>query len=558
MNFLQPGVGNSLGFTTIWSEINPCSQLGVIAKKRVTPFLREEEEELKQELDNLGLILSRLDYTNKINELKGILAKIKDIRGTIKRTTNRDNVLDDVELFEIKNLLLQTKKLKNILDDLQINKIFDTELKNHTQLIELLSIGQNKKNSFYLADEYSEKLMDIRSKKKKIDNKLLQLKKEITAEIEQLINRPVIVDEEINISKNDEGLIEKLKKDSRVNLIRENFATITFKLSPNQEILDLQKKREELKTKEEICKEKIRDRLTRKISKYKSDLLSNLGKIGYLDLLLAKAEFTDKIKGTKPEIINENKIEIVAGRHLLVERDLNKENLEFTPIDATISVGSTLITGPNMGGKTVSLKLVGLLIAMAQYGLFVPAESLRFNLRDFIYFSITSDTLESGLSTFGTEISNLKETVNVANNHGLILIDEVAHGTNPREGYAIAAAIIEKLDSMNSISLFTTHFERLATNLNVVHLQVKGLDETKLNKFKELINKQGIELLNKCMDYRLEPAKPGQEIPYDALRIAQILGFDEEILTSAQKILKENLRQRERSEINGTRDVKFR
>ncbi len=545
MKFLQPTISDSLGFSTIWSRISPSSQLGVVAKKQVTPFVKEEEEELRTELNNLELVYSKFaDQRAEIEQIKDILQEVKDIRGTVKRT-NRGSVLDDVELFEIKKLLDQIEKLSQIIGQLQLNEIYAGELAVFPDLIDLLDIGQNKKDSFYLADEYSEELIEIRAEKKKIDNQLLNLQQAQAEEIETLIKRPVPINEEINVSKNDEELIEKLESKPQISLVRENFATVTFKLKSNQQILELKEEKKKLKTKEEICKQKVRRKLTEQIGCQAEELLANLEKIGYLDLLIAKAEFAYETDSVRPQLIQKDKIEIKAGRHLVVEEELAAENLEFTPIDVRLKQGSTLITGPNMGGKTVSLKLIGLLIVMAQYGLFIPAASLQFSLRNFVYFSVTSDTLASGLSTFGTEINNLKEVVAVASQSGLILIDEVAHGTNPKEGYAIAAAIIEKLETMNSMSAFTTHFERLAVNLNVRHLQVKGLDEAKLTEFKDLIKQQGVKLLNKCMDYELQPADPEQDIPHDALQVAEILGFDEEILSTAQEILTSEFESKE-------------
>jgi DNA mismatch repair ATPase MutS len=193
-----------------------------------------------------------------------------------------------------------------------------------------------------------------------------------------------------------------------------------------------------------------------------------------------------------------------------------------------------------MGGKTVALKMVALLVAMAQHALYVPAAEMKFNLRNYIYFTLSSDNLKTGLSSFGTEIIALKEVIDSADNNALILIDEIAHGTNPQEGYAIAYSIIKKLDNKNSISIITTHFERLAFKLDISHLQVKGLDKKLLAKYKNSIQKNGIDVLNKCMDYSLEKRNYGSEVPHDAIKIARVLGFNEDILEFAEKVIKED------------------
>ncbi len=101
-----------------------------------------------------------------------------------------------------------------------------------------------------------------------------------------------------------------------------------------------------------------------------------------------------------------------------------------------------------MGGKTVTLRLVGMLSAMAQMGLYVPAEAMEFSMRDFIFISMgDAQDADMGLSTFGAEIVKISDVVERADKDGLILIDELARGTNPKEGYAISKAIINYLKS---------------------------------------------------------------------------------------------------------------
>ncbi len=120
--------------------------------------------------------------------------------------------------------------------------------------------------------------------------------------------------------------------------------------------------------------------------------------------------------------------------------------LEYTPISIELKEGVSCITGANMGGKTVSLKLVGLLTTMAQHGLLVPAKKMVLGLNNFIKASIGDiQSTEKGLSTFGGEIKLIQEAIELSDKKGLILIDELASGTNPEEGYALSKAIVEYL-----------------------------------------------------------------------------------------------------------------
>jgi DNA mismatch repair ATPase MutS len=195
-----------------------------------------------------------------------------------------------------------------------------------------------------------------------------------------------------------------------------------------------------------------------------------------------------------------------------------------------------------MGGKTVNLKLAGMLTAMAQYGLFVPAEKFTLSLFDYIYFSIGDmQSIDSGLSTFGSEISGMIEILKYSDSKGLVLIDELARGTNPEEGYALSRAIVKYLKNTDAITLFTTHFDGITSEEGIKHLRVKGLkmlDFDKLNS--ELIgNANGIEAVLKYMDYTLEEVDNNYEVPKDAINIARLMGLDERILHSAEKIMYE-------------------
>jgi DNA mismatch repair ATPase MutS len=538
---LSEEISESIGFDLIWSEIKPISPLGKTEKRNSTPFLNKDRDKLKKELNNLEFIIEKKkNNTDNFAKIKNILTELKDLRGTINRSRVKKTILDDIELFEIKENIIKIQVLKEEIEKIRLNKLFEEDFKDVKELLEILSIGQGESESFYLADEYDAELLKIRKKRKELENKLITYKKKLSQEVEEICRRPLSIEDEISISKNETDIIEKLKKSKFVSLIRENFAALTFKLIENEKIIDLKAAINKSKNKEEIRGNLVRKEITTKIKEFSLDLLSNLKNVAYLDFLMAKAEFSLKINGSKANIIDEEIIKIKNGRHLFVERELAKKGMQFQKIDLQVKKGSTLITGPNMGGKTVALKMVALLVAMAQHALYVPAAEMKFNLRNYIYFTLSSDNLKTGLSSFGTEIIALKEVIDSADNNALILIDEIAHGTNPQEGYAIAYSIIKKLDNKNSISIITTHFERLAFKLDISHLQVKGLDKKLLAKYKNSIQKNGIDVLNKCMDYSLEKRNYGSEVPHDAIKIARVLGFNEDILEFAEKVIKED------------------
>src|SRR5699024_7718197 len=171
------------------------------------------------------------------------------------------------------------------------------------------------------------------------------------------------------------------------------------------------------------------------------------------------------------------------------------------------------------------------LTAMAQFGLYVPAERIRLGLSKYIKTSIGDmQSTDSGLSTFGGEVKVVREAIERADEQGLILIDELARGTNPQEGYAISKAIVMHLLNKPAITLLTTHYDNVANTPDVLHLQVVGLSNLDFDKMEEEIRASDeMDIINKHMDYRLKVVEKSKEIPKDALNIARIMGLDDEI-----------------------------
>ena len=287
---------------------------------------------------------------------------------------------------------------------------------------------------------------------------------------------------------------------------------------------------------------KVREDLSREIHKWADVLLDGCERIGKLDITLAKALYARKYRCVMPEITKEHIIEFTDGRHLQVEEIVKKKGGEYCPVSISLSQGVTCITGANMGGKTVSLKLVGMIAILAQYGYFVPAAAARIGLSNFMQILIgDSQSIERGLSSFGSEMEELKEIMDNSRDRSLLLIDEIASGTNPAEGLALTKSITDYLKQQPFISLITTHFETVTEDPDVVNMQVTGLanaDFDRLDKELRYANRrERIGIIQKYMDYRLTRVDNNREIPKDALNIAKMLGIDATIIEKAKQYL---------------------
>jgi DNA mismatch repair protein MutS2 len=215
---------------------------------------------------------------------------------------------------------------------------------------------------------------------------------------------------------------------------------------------------QELRFAEAREEEAILYQLTEQVEQHQQELSVNLEAIGHYDFMFAKAKYSTSIRGRKVELNTEGIIEIRNGTHPL---------LGGTAVPLDFSIGRTfqalIITGPNTGGKTVCLKTVGLLTAMVQAGLLVPVdEGSNFSVFSNILLDIgDGQSIEHSLSTFSAHITNVIEILKVAGPTTLVLLDELASGTDPGEGVGLSIAVLEELYERGATLIATTHFDEI-------------------------------------------------------------------------------------------------
>ncbi len=539
--FMMEDTRKNLNIAFVLDKISVYTPYGKSFKKAMKPFNIKEKEKLIEELDRVEKIVELIEKQRySFVEMRNHFKHIKDLRLTFERL-EEDNILSVPELFELKIFVSIIGKLDEVIGKLKWDVPENIKVKSIPFLEKLLDPQHSGTNTFYIYDEYSKGLKDIRKQMREVDNKNSLLKKKFREKIEEKLDIKLRPNGEIIVNKDNKELIKSFREKDLLVYSSETYMNITFKIKSTPEIDHLSSRLEKLKEIEDDEEFKVRENLSEAIKEYIPEIKANISAIGALDLLVAKGYHAIGFKCIRPRVVDNNTISIVNGRHLGVEQNLKKENREFTPISLEITHGVTCITGANMGGKTVALKLVGLLCSMAQHGIFVPVEEMKFSLREYIFISMGDmQSTDMGLSTFGGEIVKIKEAIRDCDKQGLILIDELARGTNPREGFAISKAIINYLRDKETMTVLTTHFDGLANEKDILHLQVRGLS---LEDYKEIHKKlqgdeeHGVKTLHHYMDYRLQEVSKTTEVPKDAINISRLMGLDEEILKDAEEIL---------------------
>lgn len=537
MQFLDAETRCRLGFEEIWSQIRPRSSLGKSLHRKAQPFLPAQSAELEKELERLEQIAGHFRRDPQIDAGLGhLLGGVRDVTGSIRRSLQGLR-LDDTELYEIKKLLYITKKVQAEIDSLGWNGLLPIPLDSCPRCREALSLGQGSRESFYLVDDYDEELAQVRQKRLALEDSLAGERASVENKIKAAVGRVLSMDDEVTVSTTEEEKIAKLAEIEGLRKVEETPDFVRFRLAAGKPVRQIQQELALVREQEERCKDRVRRQLTEIVGQHGESLLEILGLLGFLDFLLAKAKLCAAFNGIRPRLGRKPTVFISQGRHLVLEEEVTRQGLDYTPLDLEFKTGVTMITGPNMGGKTASLKTVGLLIAMAQFGLLVPAAAMEFKPRRFIAAHLSSAGNPAGLSSFAGEIAFIRDAVEVSDQDGLILLDEIAHGTNPAEGAVIAQAVIENLNEKSSITVITTHYPALAGLKRIRHLRVKGLDHDKLRQAWQTTSEFHLDIFHRAMDYRLEPAGLHEPFSSDAAVVAEALGLDEKIVLRAKELL---------------------
>ena len=486
-------------------------------------------------LDRTKELISNIKPSNDIDVINELLDETSEMRDFIVKFGNfpfgdsrdvfnyinlakKGGSLSIDEIYLINELIKTSKNIKKTKSNLSNQFNFVKLTKYIDSLVELNDLNKEIDRCILpdltISDNASIDLVRIRR-----SIKLLEVK--LKNKLQELISskREMLTDSTITI-KNDRFClpVKQEYKNTVKGIIHDQSATgQTIYIEPqatyeiNNELIS-----EQNKEKEEI--HKILVMLSSNISSYSDELLYNLDTITKLDLISSKANYAKDFN--KPELNKDGYLELTNAIHPLLDKD--------NAVPLNISLGkkykTIIITGPNTGGKTVSLKTVGILTIMTQSGILIPVKSAKIAIFDNIFSDIGDEqSIEQSLSTFSSHMKKIVFITENINDNSLVLLDELGGGTDPVEGSALAISLLNYFMDKNARIIITTHYPTLKEygyeNDNIMNASMEFNEETYMPTYKLLLGVSGKS---------------------NAFLISKHLGLDENIINDANKYLYED------------------
>ena len=369
-------------------------------------------------------------------------------------------VLNVSELNLIKRLIQVQNQFKTFYNQLVEEDegvkypILDDKMNQLPVLTDLFQQINETCDTYDLYDNASYELQGIRSK---ISSTNQRIRQNLDRIVKSQANQKKLSDAIVTV-RNERNVIPvkaEYRQDFNGIVHDQSASGQTLYIEPSS-VVEMNNQISRLRHDEAIEKERILTQLTGYVAADKDALLVAEQVMGQLDFLIAKARYSRSIKGTKPIFKEDRTVYLPKAYHPL----LNRETVVANTIEFMEDIETVIITGPNTGGKTVTLKTLGLIIVMAQSGLLIDGSQL--SVFKNVYCDIGDEqSIEQSLSTFSSHMTNIVEILKHADKHSLVLFDELGAGTDPSEGAALAMSILDHVRKIGSLVMATTHYPEL-------------------------------------------------------------------------------------------------
>lgn len=464
-------------------------------------FSPSERQSLQAEFDAITALLPLVENNDpQLVEAQSQLMRLRELQGTLSHL-EKGQMLSDTNFFELKSALAIFENLSKLE---HLNQKAGIHFEACAEAATILEPAGTKNPGFHIYSDYSELLSKLRVEKRQLEIQIAQAK---------LADRPLLM-----------------------------------------------RQRSLIVSRESNEEDRIRLELGQKLLPHLAMLKANVQACARLDFRLAKAELALRWQATQPSIVaHDQTAELINARHPIIALKLEGQGSTFTPQSIRLKPGSTVISGANMAGKSVALQTIFINLLIAQMGYFPTAKALSTPLFDFFAFdSSQSGELNKGLSSFGLESVKIRNHYRHSQKHrGLIIMDEPARGTNPAEARAIVQTLCEAYGISPSMFLIATHYQ-VHPAPGIRFYQIKGIRSQDLDalsirqsspqsdqkpaKDSDYAQEdlERVRFIQSLMDYRLAEVNAHTDVPSGAIRVAELLGIDPELIANMKSIWKKD------------------
>ncbi len=468
-----------IGLQYVLESLHGCSPFGQERIRHLRFYTPDQRTELETELGNVERAAAAAEQLKDVyDKLMIVLCQMKDIRTSLRRCAEGE-VPDHVELFEIKGYLQRLESLIPLLAEIdEAVHLEGVAFHDPAPALAILDPENTRSRGFYIPDGATPRLREIRQAKKQVEEQFYHA-------------------------------LTDAEKD------------------------DLRMKRTRICAEEESEEMKVRRAMGAALAPMVPDLLADADTAGRLDFLIQKALFAVRYGGVRPEL-TDTALELEDMVNPELVDLLEEKGRKFVPVSIALDRGATVITGANMGGKSVAMKTVALNVLLLHAGFLVCASRARMPLFHSVKMLFDDlQSIQSGLSGFGSEIVEFQKALDeVEQGYSLFLLDEFARGTNPDEGAVIVQAVTRYLNDVNAVSLLTTHYDKVAEFARI-HYQIIGLrdvDPEQIRGELAATAEDGVAVIARHMNYGLYRVEGKSDCPKDALNICRMLSLKPEIL----------------------------
>ncbi|MBC1488537.1 endonuclease MutS2 [Listeria sp. FSL L7-1485] len=458
----------------------------------------------------------------KIIRLRGSapITGLTDVNAHLKRLEIGGN-LNGLEIYQIGSNLRVSRQMKNFMADLLEVGV---ELPLLDALADELLVLKEVEDDIAISVDESGKVLDTASDALgSIRRTLRRTEDRVREKLESYLrnrNAAKMLSDAVITIRNDRYVIpvKQEYKSHYGGIVHDQSASGQTLFIEPQSVVDLNNERKSLQSKEAQEIERIFAEISTSLAVWNKEIHHNTFILGRFDFILAKARFGKAMKAITPHLSDKGIVRLLGARHPLLEADKVVANDIYLGEEFTTIV----ITGPNTGGKTITLKTLGLLTLMAQSGLQIPAqEDSTIAIFEHVFADIGDEqSIEQSLSTFSSHMTNIVSILANVNQQSLILYDELGAGTDPQEGAALAISILDASHAKGASVVATTHYPELkAYGYNRVHATNASVEFN-------------VETLSPT--YKLLIGVPGRSNAFD---ISRRLGLSETIITEARSLV---------------------